>query len=237
MAADPGADVSTARLWAAVLPAAVLPFLGSLIYFVAFAGEPWARWTYVLVKVFTLVWPLVATVWILRRRIPRVDWRAPRHRRALPAGALYGGAVIVAVLLLLRTPVGAEVLAFAPRIRTKVLQLGVLDHYGPFALFLSVVHSGIEEFYWRWFVFGRLREILSLPMALVISSLAFASHHAVIVSQYVSLGWALVGTLAVAAAGAIWCLMYERQKTLTGAWLSHILADLAILWVGYRMLF
>lgn len=225
------------RLVAAVLPAAVVPLLGSLIYFVAFAGQSWARWTYVLVKVFTLVWPLAATVWILGRKLPRIDWSAPRHRRALAAGLLLGGAAAVAMLLVMRTQLGAELLAFAPRIRDKVAQLGVLDHYVAFALFLSFAHSGIEELYWRWFVFGRLREVLSLPLALVIASLAFTSHHVVIMAQYVSLSWVIAGTGAVALAGAAWCLMYERQKTLTGAWLSHILVDLAVLWIGYRMLF
>ena len=50
------------RIALAVAPAMVVPLLGSLIYFVAFAGQGWARWTYVLVKIFTLVWPLGATI-------------------------------------------------------------------------------------------------------------------------------------------------------------------------------
>ena len=227
----------TGRVVAALLPACVVPFLASLIYFVAFAGESWARWVYVLVKIFTLVWPVVATVWILGRRLPRVDWRAPRHRRALVAGALFGGAVVVAVFALLRTPVGDQIVAFAPQIRAKVAQLGVLEHYAAFALFLSFAHSALEEYYWRWFVFGRLREVVSQRLALPIAALAFASHHAVVVGQYVSLPWAILGTAAVAFAGGVWCWMYERQRTLTGAWISHVLADLVVLWVGYRMLF
>ncbi len=31
--------------------------------------------------------------------------------------------------------------------------------------------------------------------------------------------------------------MFEHQRTLTGAWISHVVVDLAILWVGYRLLF
>lgn len=230
-------DRTHRRVVAAVAPAALIPLLGSLIYFVGFAGQTWARWTYVLVKLFTLVWPLLATVWILRQSIPNVDWRAPRHRRALPAGAVVGTAVVVAVLLLMKAGLGDVLLSFAPQIRHKVDQLGVLDYYLTFALFLAVAHSGLEEYYWRWFVFGNLRTVLGLPAALSIASLTFASHHLVILSQYVSTPWAILGAVAVVCGGAVWCLMYERQKTLTGAWLSHILSDLAILWVGYQMLF
>ena len=222
---------------AAIVPAAVVPLLGSLIYFVAFSGEPWARWTYVLVKVFTLVWPVLATIYILHQRLPRIDWKAPRHRRALVGGAVFGLGLVAIAVLLWQTPLRPALLAFAPQIRLKVEQLGVLDHYIAFALFLSIIHSGLEEYYWRWFVFGNLRHIVGLGSAVTIGSLAFASHHFVILTQYVSLPWAVLGTLAVAFGGAVWCLMLEREKTLSGAWLSHILADLVVLGVGYQMLF
>ena len=225
------------RIALAVAPAMVVPLLGALIYFVAFAGESWARWTYVLVKFFTFGWPLIATVWILRRRLPRIDWSAPTHRRALVGGAAFGLALVAVGALLWQTPLRGILLEFGPQIRHKVDQLGVLDHYVPFALFLSLIHSALEEYYWRWFVFGNLRSILGVPVAVAVASIAFASHHFVILTQYVSLPWALAGALAVALGGVAWSLMYERQKTLTGAWVSHILADLLMLSIGYRMMF
>lgn len=230
-------DGTAARFALAVIPAAIVPFLGSLIYFVFFAGETWARWAYGAVKLFTLVWPLVATRFILDRPLPKVDWSSPRHRAALGPGVIIGGGISLLMLILWASPMGAYVAAYEPQIRAKVVQLGVIDHYVPFALLLSFAHSGLEEYYWRWFLFGNLRTRLSYPAAGLLASLAFASHHAVILGQYFSLPWTALFSLAVAIGGATWCWMYQRQKTLTGAWLSHAMLDLVIFWIGYQMLF
>lgn len=225
------------RRLAALLPAAVVPLVGALVYFALFAGAAWARWVYVLVKLFTLVWPLFAIPVLLRRRLPRVRLGDRRHRVALLPGLAVGGALAVAVLLLQQTALAAVVEAHADQIRHKVAQLGVLDHYIAFGLFLSLLHSGLEEYYWRWFLFGSLRRSYSLAAATSLASLAFGAHHAVVLLEYFPVPWAVAGTGAVVLGGAIWCLMLERQRTLTGAWLSHALVDIAVLWVGYQVLF
>lgn len=220
----------------AVLPAMFVPLLGALIYFVAYSGETWAQATYVLVKAYTLIWPFVATAFILRERIPWPDLGASRHRRAVLPGLVVGGLLSAAGLALMHTSLGDAVMANADQVRLKVTQLGVADHYLAFALFLSFLHSGMEEIYWRWFVFGTLNRLLSFQAAAILGSLAFASHHVVILSQYFPWPLASAFGLAVAIGGYLWCWMYRRQGTLTGAWVSHILLDLAILWVGYRMI-
>jgi membrane protease YdiL (CAAX protease family) len=215
----------------------LVPLLGSLIYFVAYAGEPWAQATYILVKIYTVAWPLIATTMILRERLPLPRLRAPHHRRAILPGLLIGGVLAAGGLLLMEGPLGETVMANAEQIRHKVFQLGVLDHYLAFALVLSFVHSAMEEFYWRWFVFGTLRRLLSTHPAAILAALAFASHHVVILGQYFPLPIALLFGLAVAFGGYMWCLMYQRQRTLVGAWILHVILDLVIFWVGYRMLF
>ena len=215
----------------------LVPFLGSLIYFVAYSGEPWARATYTLVKLYTVAWPVLATAFVLREPIPRPDLRAARHWRAVPLGLLFGGLVFGATLALSASPLGDSLAGFAEQVRLKVGQLGVLEHYLAFSLFLAFVHSAIEEYYWRWFVYGTLKRLCSRRPAAVLASLAFASHHMVILSQYFSAIWTVALSLMVAVGGYVWCLMVERQRTLMGAWLSHVLVDLAILWVGYRLLF
>lgn len=231
------APPSRARQLAALVPAATVPLAGALVYFVFFSGETWARWVYALIKLFTLAWPVLATRALLGRALPRVRLDERRHRVALLPGLAVGGAIAVTVLVLYQTPLATVVEAHADQIRHKATQLGILDHYVAFALFLAVAHSGLEEYYWRWFLFGSLRSSLSLATAASIAGLAFAAHHVVVLLQYFPVPLAILGSGAVALGGVIWCLMYERQGTLTGAWLSHALADLAVLWVGYRLLF
>lgn len=215
----------------------LVPLLGALVYFVAYSDSDWAQTVYVLVKVYTVAWPALATVLILREPIPRPDLSAPHHRRAVPAGLALGALMSGIGLALMASPLGSSLEAYSPQIRLKVTQLGVLDHYLLFGFFLAFIHSAIEEYYWRWFVFGTLRRLMSRRPAAVLAGLAFASHHFVILGQYFSPAWTVLLGAGVAAGGTAWCLLFERQRTLVGVWCSHVLVDLAVLWVGYRMLF
>ena len=105
------------------------------------------------------------------------------------------------------------------------------------AVFYSAFHSLLEEYYWRWFVFGQLRRLMPLPAAVAVSSLAFTAHHVIVLAVY--FGWrspaTTVFSLAVAVAGAFWAWLYQRSGSLLGPWLSHLLADAAIFAVGYSL--
>lgn len=71
------------------------------------------------------------------------------------------------------------------------------------------------------------------------SSGAFAAHHAVILGVYFGWAspWTWVLTAAVAAGGAFWAWLYRRSGSLLGPWLGHVLADVAIFAIGYRLAF
>jgi membrane protease YdiL (CAAX protease family) len=109
-----------------------------------------------------------------------------------------------------------------------------------FAAFLSIVHAFLEEYYWRWFVHAGCGDRLSQPVATAVSSLAFAAHHAVVLAVYFP-GRFWTATvplaLAVAAGGAVWAWLYDRYKSLAGPWAAHILADAALMAVGFDLLY
>jgi uncharacterized protein len=115
--------------------------------------------------------------------------------------------------------------------------IGTVGGYLLLAVFYSVFHSLLEEYYWRWFVFGHLRRSLPVPAAAILSSLAFMSHHVLVVGElagdYGLRTWILAST--VGAAGLIWAWLYHRSRSLYGPWLSHALADAALLWIGYGL--
>jgi len=226
------------RIVAGVVPAMALPFVASVFYFRLFP-EATAVWVlYGLTKLFTLVWPVVAVVLLegARPRLEAMDWR--RHWRAAPFGLLSGlliGGVGVAAFEL--TPLGEYVRAHAGEIQRKVESLDILDHYIVYVACLSLIHSLLEEYYWRWYVFGRLAKVTAFAPAAVLASLAFAAHHYVVLSAYFpAAGWLFFGT-CVAIGGAFWCWLYRRQRTLVGAWMSHMMVDVAVFYIGYRLLF
>lgn len=214
----------------------VVPFAGSLFYFVLFRDSLLARGMYAGVKGFTLLWPALATWLVLREHLPRPT-RAAWPWRALVPGTVTGLVIVLALLGLMQTPVGAVVQSGVPGMRSKAETFGILEHYWLFALLLSTVHSLLEEYYWRWFVYGQLRQLLRLPLAHLLAGLAFAAHHIVIASQYFGLGWGVLLGGGVGVGGIIFSCLYQKQGTLLGAWAAHLLADIGILAVGHKLLF
>lgn len=224
------------RFWPALVPAMVVPLTASLFYFVVFRQHHAVRPTFVAVKLFTLVWPVVATYALLGRSIPRPDPRRAHHWRSIPLGLLLGLATVALMYGLMHSPVGTAVVASADRIRAKVHTLGLMDFYWSLSVFLSVFHSFLEEYYWRWFVYGRLRTRFGVPWAVLLGSVSFAAHHVVISSQFFPWRWAVFLGAGVGLGGAVYCLLYEYQKTLVGAWLAHMLADFGIMIIGYHLI-
>lgn len=232
-----GCDGTRPRcFWWAVAPAMVVPCLGALCYFIWFKDSLTARFLYGATKVFTLAWPVVATLAVLRASWPRLD-RSCFSWRAAGEGMLAGLGIVAVILGVMQSPLRAVVAAGTPAMRAKAEAFGILEHYWLFGLLLSTVHALLEEYYWRWFVFGRLRQRLSVVLSHLLAAVAFASHHVVITGVYFGFGWGVLLGAMVGVGGAMWSLLYQRHGTVLGAWISHIGADLAILSVGHQLLF
>ncbi len=126
-----------------------------------------------------------------------------------------------------------------PQMLARVQGLGINSWWKYVALgfFYSLVHSFLEEYYFRWFVFGQLRELATFTAAMVISSLAFMAHHVIVLSQF--FGWwsfaALFFSASIAIGGAAWAWLYSRSGSLAGPWISHLLVDAGIFLIGYDL--
>jgi hypothetical protein len=226
------------RIWVGLVPAMLLPAVSSVLYFHLF---PQARISWLLytgTKIFTIIWPVVAILAIEghRPRLGPVDWR--KHAGALPLGLLTGAAIGgLGIALYHFTGMGAYIDAHGGAIQAKVRALHLLEYYFLYVTFLSILHSLIEEYFWRWYVFGRLARVVPAGAAYALASLAFAAHHYVVLAAYFpAFGTIFFGT-CVAIGGALWCALFRRQETLAGAWVSHMLVDMAIFYIGYRILF
>ncbi len=109
------------------------------------------------------------------------------------------------------------------------------------AVFYSAIHSLLEEYYWRWFVFGQLSRICHIPMAIAVSSIGFAAHHVLVLGLYFGYSgpaamFTLLFTMAIVIGGAFWAWLYRASNSLISSWLSHALIDAAIFAIGYTML-
>ena len=220
--------------------AAAFPTLAAWVYFDLFSGEPWMLALGVLSKVVQFSLPVV-WVWLVLRQPLKIRGASGG---GLLFGALSGLAILAACLGLYYGYLkGSAVFEGAPdRLGEKLTALGG-DSLGGFlviAVFYSVVHSFLEEYYWRWFVYGRARQYLGPRAASFFSSLAFMAHHVVVLNTFFPGDfWSVVVPLSfcVAIGGAIWSMVYERTGSLYGAWLSHALVDVSIMICGWDMAF
>jgi membrane protease YdiL (CAAX protease family) len=229
-----------AARWSGAIFGLAYPTVATLVYFVwaerFSAGVQQA--TYAAVKSLQFVVPAVWMWAVLHEPI-----RLQRPRRGgVGLGLAFGLATLVAAWLLYHqwlsgTPTFSSA---AEQIRDKILSFG-LDSawkYAALGLFYSLLHSLLEEYYWRWFVFGQLRSLTSAWPAILVSAAGFTAHHVVILATFFGLASPAVPllSLAVAVGGIFWAWLYERSGSLYGPWLSHLLVDAAIFVIGYDLL-
>ena len=219
--------------------AAVLPSVTAWLYFVALTSWPAAvqQASYTLGKGLQFALPMV-WVFVIQGRRARLN----RLRTAgVAQGLVFGAAVFTAIVLGYFACLGPRGFA-AAAVEPSAHKLAGFGVDGPakfiaLATFYCVIHSLLEEYYWRWFFFGELREILPLGWAVPLSGLAFAAHHVIVLAAY--FGWAhwqpWLMLLCVAGGGAAWAWLYHRSDSLLGPWLSHALVDAAIFTVGYAI--
>jgi membrane protease YdiL (CAAX protease family) len=223
--------------------ALTLPTVIAWLYFVALAGSgersAIQQGVYAAGKVVQFGLPvLFVLAW--ERRWPR---RPEAPLAGAGIGLAFGLAVALAMFALYHLVLrDSTLLAGMPdQVRQKVRELGV-DSPGGFlalAVFLAGLHSLLEEYYWRWFVHGRLRELVPAGVAIAVSSLGFMSHHVIVLGVYLpgQLWTAVVPfSLGIAVGGAFWAWLYERSGSLVAPWLSHAIVDVAIFVIGWDLI-
>ena len=253
--------------WPLIFFALVYPAILTWVYFILLAGasESVQQAAYAIGKLiqFGLLLVCVGLLW----REP-LRWPKP-SARGLALGIAFGliiGGAAIAIYFAWFKPAGIFNEA-ASRMSRRLAEIGVQNPaiYAAVALFYSLIHSLLEEYYWRWFVFGQLRDQLasrsalfpspsrrpasprpesesrrdSSPwLAILISSLAFMLHHVIVLGIYFGWQspWAYLFSIATAIGGAFWAWLYNRSGSIYGPWISHLLIDAAIFGIGYDLM-
>ncbi len=220
-------------LYWAIMPALFFQAIGTYFYYV-YPDVSFPQIIYVLTKILLIAWPLAC--WALIGRFDFIN-TARRRGKSLLLGFVSGLIFLVAILGVYFWQY-EYFNQYAYLVKDKVESLGIGGiRFLIFAVFLSLIHSFIEEYYWRSFVFRGLFGLTKFWPALIIGAFAFALHHYLLLSQFFP--WPIVlffGTV-VGAAGGWWSYIYSKTNSLWGAWLSHLFADLAVMIVAYMMIF
>jgi len=220
---------------AILILAMILPTLAAWTYFEIFTAPEQVQSLYSFSKIFQFSLPLIS-FYLYRRKF---RWKGP-NLRDLGLGTL-GGMALAGVLILIEFALHdfSFMKEVGPLIQAKLQGFGAETpaRFLVLAIFISLIHSFLEEYYWRWYVHRELHSWLGKWAAVILSSLAFASHHVIIIRAYLPPQILTVGLLAfpifVFLAGIFWALLYDRHQSIWMNWISHLWADAAILWIGY----
>lgn len=219
----------------------ILPTVTTYIYFFALQDRPETQQQsgMALAKIIQFALPLV---WLASAKGQWPTWKKISGQGLL-LGAGSGLAILVVTLALFHLLLKPTSLfqTATQAVQERVQSMGFESPLAFLGLgaFYVVFHSLLEEYYWRWFVFGGLRSHLSVVASMLVSSLGFMAHHVLVLALY--FGWTSPATYffsaCVAVGGAFWAWLYQRSEQLYAPWLSHALVDAAIFIVGYQMIF
>ncbi len=220
--------------------ALLFPGIGAVCYFIL-AQDQWLKVIYFASKVVQFILPAVWIFVVLREPFSTRKITLENAIAGLKTGVIFFVLTLVAYFFIFER---FDLLAgSSDAITQKIGEFGVTSplSFILMAVYISALHSFLEEYYWRWFVFRKLREFMGFGASVVISSVGFTLHHIVVIGYYAPANYAAVliplASFSVFIAGVVWAYQYEQSRSLWVVWISHLLTDAALMVVGYRLIF
>jgi membrane protease YdiL (CAAX protease family) len=218
---------------------ATLPFWGNLYSFLPQKPLPFFESILIFTKSFTLLAPFffwskleLPSSW--KYFAKHLDLQNNKARKFVMGGlvGILMGAGIIGSFEFLPQDLQKETLS---RIALKTETLHIKQHFWIYAVLLSFAHSLLEEFYWRFFLFTAFKKHLPRFRHSLVA-LAFSLHHFVVTIFYFDFKLGFLLGWGVFIAGYIWSKLYEKENSLGAVWISHIIADIALMSFGLRAL-
>ena len=229
-------------LWFAIL----LPTVVTYVYFnlLANSAPMLQKSAYGIGKTVQFILPVV-WVWLFyRHRLSfqhktRQDSDQPAAKPSFGLGIGFGllvaaSMVVLYLFVLAESPSGERLITLVKE-KIESMDVASVGIYLTIGVFYTFVHSFMEEYYWRWFVYDLAKRFYSRVGANVISSIGFAAHHVILLGFFFGYDspWTYVLSTAIAVGGVVWAWMYERDGTIWSAWISHAIVDAGIFTLGY----
>lgn len=207
----------------------VLPIFLQLFSHVVQSNALVSQVSYVLSKVLFIVVPLL--FWLLTRN-PIVEQGGKLKRFSIASG-LFLAVVIFAIL-----QIGMDfVKPHGESIYQTLTVLGLTQNFLLYSGLIIVINSLLEELYWRYSIFGGLKRMMSLSMAMLVSSLGFMAMHLMyFVGLFESLSVIVLLTLTTFAFGIFWAWLYEKTRSIPHVWINHMLVNLPLFYTEYLII-
>ena len=227
--------------WAVVAFALLFPAVITWLYFVQLQeSAPWIQQATKIVQMIVLIGlPALFVGLVLRRPVRPLRFTGDGVAVSLLFGMVIAGAMIFLYRFWLQPAGYLDEAILEVREKVRGYGFNTPARYIALAAFYVLFHSLLEEYYWRWFVYGQVRELTRPTVANLVSSVGFMVHHMIVLGLY--FGWdsplTYLFSAATAIGAAVWARIYQRTDTIFGPWLSHMQVDIAIFMIGYVMVF
>ena len=207
----------------------ILPFILQFFSHVAQANELLSQVAYILSKVLFISLPIC--YWLLTRISP------VEHRGALRTFAIVSGLALCAAIFFIAQVFIEFIRPEAENIYRTLSVLGLTENFLLYSAGIIVLNSLVEEFFWRYSIYGGLKSYFSIPVAMIVSSIGFAgSHMLYFIGLFDSLAIIVFLTLASFTFGCFWVWLYERTRSVPHVWINHMLVNLPLFYVEYLII-
>ena len=217
----------------ALLCVVPIPTIGVLFAMVMDPGGAMGMGAFLLAKTWVTVFPVA---WHILVEESRPGW-SPARRGGLLAGAVLGS-LMGAVIVLLYVTAGRVLID--TDVMSDILRQARLDPprtYIAAACYWIAVNSLLEEYVWRWFITRQCEKLMPSAAAILASAAGFTLHHVAAVQAYAGWPVALIAASGTFCGAAIWSWCYVRFSSIWPGYISHVIADVAVLTIGYQILF
>lgn len=233
----------------------LFPTLLTAAYFHGLQGTPWVQAVYAIGKGVQFLFPIVFIYLYFPNRLPGLlvphrsldesDYRTFSPEGQVPfsgwlqigIGLIFGLLVVIGMLIVYHFLIPESVLQSLQSVaqdKTRGMGINTLSRYLMLMAFYVCFHSLLEEYYWRWFNYFLLKQLLTIPLARTISSLGFMAHHVILLVAFVGPAnpWAWLLSASVALGGWFWCWQVDQPWGFRAAWISHAMVDAGLFGLG-----
>ena len=220
--------------------AILLPSLGVYSAMYAFPDTVLGQSIFSFCKLALLILPLA--LYFGLDKLSFTDFRRSAfHSPNLRDGLVFN--LIVGTLICLGIYLGYRLLGEAlidiNTFQQQLDKVGMKDptKYLLLAAYWTFINALLEEYFWRWFVVRECEKWLSKNLAIVVSAVGFVLHHTLAMLIYFDWKTALLCSLGVFIGGLLWSYSYSKYRSIWPGYLSHILIDAIIFYIGWDLLF
>lgn len=146
---------------------------------------------------------------------------------------LAAGAILIGAFLLCQKMIDLETIFLELESKSKI----TATNYFFVTTYFSFGNSFIEEFFFRGFIFLNLYKLGYKKLAYVFSAGLFSLYHIGIFRSWFRLEIFLLCLLGLFITGVVFNYVDTKSENFLNSWAIHIMADIAIVIIGFMYLF